>query len=214
MSIGLTGVVRRIARVSGEQPLPLDEFGNVPTSNALPAYARLAAAGKLYSVNTHAGTAKAPVTAFPTTSPEWALYNHSDNETLVVLQAAISLISGTAGLGLSIAGAVAVGAQTAVTADYASSVKTALDGSAKVPDFYVTNNPTLINTPSWFPFEGTKVNSVATNSVADTLVANIDGALIAKPNGGMVAFEAVGETGSSALFSFSAIVAMLELDRY
>lgn len=211
----LMGQVRRLGRVSGKQPLPLDEFGAVPVSQALPPYARLAAAGKLFAVDMHAGTAKAPVTAAPTTSPEWGLYNASETESLVVLQAACTLKSGTAGLGLALMAAVAKGPQTAVSSDYASTVKNCLDGSQKTPDFFLTNNPTLIGgTPAWSVLAATAVNTVATDSVGDGLVADVGGLLIARPNGGMVAFEVVGEVGTTALFSVSFIVAMLELDRY
>lgn len=205
-------ILEAIFRKGGHKaPVNLDPCGNLYVVQDLPPLTRLAAEGRLFVVDTHAGTAKAPVTAPPTTSPEWGLYNASQKDTLVVLKAAVTLISGTAGLGLAIMGAVASGLQTPVTADYASAVKSCLDGSQKKPDFFVTNNPTLINTPAWFPFEGTKVNTVATDSVGDTLVAPVDGVLTAHPGGGMVAFEAVGETGTTALFSFSALVAMVEL---
>jgi len=103
--------------------------------------------------------------------------------------------------------------QTAVTGDYSSTIKTCLDGSDKKPACWVTNNPTLINTPAWFPFAGTQVNSVATDSVGDSLIGDPEGALQAKPNGGMVAFEALGETGATALFTFAALIAMVRLNR-
>jgi len=68
----LKGMVRRIGqRMLGENLLGMDEFGNVSISHALPYYARLAAGGKLFAIDMHAGTAKAPVVAAPTTSPEW-----------------------------------------------------------------------------------------------------------------------------------------------
>jgi len=196
---------------TNRRPLQVDSDNNLYVVQGLPKYARLAAEGKLFAFDTHAGTAKAPVTAPPTTSPEWALYNFSKDEYLVVLTAAITLISGTAGLGLALMGAVAAGLQTPVTADYASTIKSCLDGSRTQPDFYVTNNPTLINTPAWVPLDATKVNSVATNSVGDSMIAPVEGQLIAKPNGGVVAFEAVGETGTTALYSVSGIAAMVKL---
>lgn len=212
--MNFSGVVRRITRLTGEQSLGLDEYGGLLVSQLLPKYAKLAASGKLFAVDTHAGTAKAPVVAAPTTSPEWALYNASDRETLVVLQLACTLKSGTAGLGLALMGAVALGPQTVLSADYTGAIKTALDGSQKKPDAYITNNPTLIGgTPAWSVLDATKVNTVATDSVGDGLIAKVDGFLIAPPGGGMVAWEVVGEVGTTALFSVSAIFAMLDLDR-
>ena len=211
----LEGFIRRTLAYlgGGSEGLSLDEYGAALVSQLLPKYTKLAAGGMLYIVDTHAGTAKAPVVAPPTTSPEWAIYNYSNEETLIVLKAALTLKSGTAGLGLALMGAVAVGNQTAVTGDYASTIKTCLDGSDKKPACWVTNNPTLINTPAWFPFAGTQVNSVATDSVGDSLIGDPEGALQAKPNGGMVAFEALGETGATALFTFAALIAMVRLNR-
>ena len=68
----LLGEVRRIGiRLFNGGKLGLDEFGNVSISKMLPDYARLSAGGKLFAMDLHAGTAKAPVVAAPTTSPEW-----------------------------------------------------------------------------------------------------------------------------------------------
>ena len=210
----MEAIVRRLGRLSGKQPIGLDEFGGISMSKLLPDFARLNAAGKLFAFDTHAGTAKAPVVAAPTTSPEWGLYNDSENETLVLIQVGCTLKSGTAGLGLALMGTSAKGKQTAVAADYTGAIKGCLDGTKKDASFYITNNPTLVGgTPPWVVLETTKVNTVATDSVGDGLVAQPNGLFIAPP-GGMVAFEVVGETGTSALFSVSGIVAMLELDRY
>lgn len=214
--MNITGVVRQIQRFSpGAQPgIGMDEYGNATVTQVLPRFAKLAAAGKLFAVDMHAGTAKAPVVAAPTTSPEWGLYNYSPNESLVVIQAACNLKSGTAGLGLSLMMATAIGPQTAVTANYTGTIVSCLDGSGKTPAFFLGNNPTLINgTPAWAVLEGTKVNTVATDSVGDSLVAWPEGLFVARPNGGMVAMEVVGETGTTALFTVSFIVAMIDLDR-
>jgi hypothetical protein len=209
------GLVRRIQTIGGGNAQPsLDEFGGSVVSKLLPDYARLCAAGKVFAVDMSAGTAKAPVTAYPTTSPEWGLYNSSTKESLVPLHVAATLISGTAGLGLSIAMATAIGDQTLVSADYAGTIKTCLDGSQRKPDAFLANNPTLVGgTPAWVALEGTKVNSVATNSVADSLVADPKGMFVARPKGA-IGIEVVGETGTSALFAVQVIFAMLELDLY
>src|SRR3990167_2801708 len=210
----LEAVVRSWQRLArGLHSPSLDEFGNFLVSQALPPYAKLAAAGKLYAVDTSAGTAKVPATAMPTTSPEWGLYNASSSETLVAILACAHLSSGTTGLGVSIVGAAAIGPQTAVTSDYASATKTCLDGSQKKGDFYIVNNPTLVGaTPAWVPFDGTKMDNIAQVAVGVTLKAEVSGLLVAKPNGGMVAFEGVGAAGTSDLYDFMAIVAMLEMD--
>lgn len=211
----LKGMVRRIGiRVTGQESVGLDEFGNMSISMGLPDYARLAAAGKLFGVDMHAGTAKAPVVAAPTTSPEWMLYNASANEMLVVIQAAFTLKSGTQGLGMVMMGAVAIGDQTLVSADYTAAVKTCLDGTQRKPDAYLTNNPTLVGaTPSWLVLAADTGNSIAQVNIGSGLTARLDGMLAARPKGG-VAFELVGATGTAALFSFSAIFAMVDMEKY
>ena len=67
-------------------------------------------------------------------------------------------------------------------------------------------------TPAWVPFDGTKMDNIAQVAVGVTLKAEVSGLLVAKPNGGMVAFEVVGAAGTSDLYDFMAIVAMLEMD--
>ena len=195
--------------------LGIDELGNLLVSKGLPDYARLCAGGRLFAINMHAGTAIAPVVAPPTTSPEWLLYNASPTDTLILLQAACFLKSGTAGLGLSMMAAAALGPQTVVEADYTGTIKTCLDGSKKIPDVYLANNQTLVGgTPAWAVLDATKVNSVATDSVGDGLVSRVDGLFCARPNGGGIALALVGETGTTALFTVSMIFAMLPLELY
>lgn len=210
----LKGIVRKIGRIGdGEYALGLDEHGNITVSKGLPDYARLAAQGFLYAFDTHAGTAKAPVVAMPTTSPEWGLYNDDPDCVLIPVEIACTLKSGTAGLGLSLVVATAIGKQTAVAANYTGAIVSATDGSKDQPNAYITNNPTLVGgTPAWHVMDATRVNTVATDSVGDGLIAKCNGMFSAPPSG-MVAFEVVGETGTTALFSVSGIFAMVNLKR-
>ena len=208
--------IRRVGRRNGSDVKPGgDEFGNLLTSRFLPDYASLAKSGKLFAVDMHAGTAKAPVVAAPVASPEWGIYNASPNESVVVLEAACTIKSGTQGLGLALMGATALGPQTAVSSDYSGAIKTCLDGSQRKPDFYLTNNPTLIGgTPAWSVLAADTGNGIAQVNIGSGLVAKVDGKLVARPNGGMVAFEVVGAIGTTALFTVSFVVAVLDLDLY
>lgn len=182
----------------------------LPVSQVLPPLAELSRMGALFALDTHAGTAVAPVTAAPTTSPQWGLLNFSQNKRMYVLEAAATIKSGTAGLGLALMMATAIGPQTVDASDYASSVKSALDGSGTKPDVIITDNPTLVGgTPAWHVIANTKLNEVATDSVGGGLTANVGGAFSAPGNWGMVAMEVVGETGTTALFSVSFLIAML-----
>lgn len=210
-------IYRQMTRLSGagEVQPGTDEFGNLAVSDFLPKYARLVAAGKVFAVDMHAGTAKAPVVAAPTTSPEWMLYNTSATDSLVLLHAACTLKSGTAGLGLALMAASAKGAQTAVTSNYSGTIINCLDGSSRTPDAFLTNNPTLIGgTPAWSVIAATAVNTVATDSVGDGFSVWTDGLFQARPGGGGICLEVVGETGTTALYTISMIFAQINLDRY
>jgi len=206
----LEGVVRQLQRLSrGQQAVSLDDFGNMLVSQMLPKYAALSAAGRLFAVDMTAGTAKAPVTAAPTTSPEWGIYNASPNETLALIEVSCAMASGTSGLGLAIMVATAIGPQTVVSADYSGAVKNCLNGSPATPAFYLTNNPTLIGgTPAWH-YAASQMGQVAQTQVGGGLVAHVNGVFTAKPGGHMVGIELVGAAGTTDLYDVSAIVAML-----
>ncbi len=205
-------LLEAIRRIGGKRDnLQVDRNGNLYTVNALPDLAQLAAAGQLFSIDALASTAKAPVVVPPLLSPEWGLYNADPELSMVVLEVAATLKSGTAGLGLAILGASAIGDQTLVSADYAGTIKSSCNGSQNKPNVYLDDNPTLVGTqPSWRVLENTKLNSIAVNAVGSGLIAKTDGSLIAPPRG-MVGVEVMGETGSSALFTVSFLVAMLKL---
>ena len=206
-----TGGIRPLPKgVSG--PLALDSLSGLMVSQLLPPYALLAASGALYAIDMSAGTPVTPVIAAPVASPQWGLYNNSATLSMIVLRASSTLVSGTAGLGAGLMGTTAIGAQTAVTADYAGTIKSCLNGDGSSPPVFLDDNPTLIGgTPAWFAFNGTKVNSIAIVSVGDAIVANVDGMIVAPPNGHMAAFELVGLQGTSALWDFQAIIAMVDL---
>jgi len=208
-----SGQIRNLTRLgNGRQEPSLGFYGEQLVSQLLPKYAHLSAYGKLFAFDMSAGTAKAPVVAMPTTSPEWGFYNASAKLHLIPIMVAISLASGTAGLGLSIVMATAKGPQTAVSANYTGAIVSALDGSNDAPEAYITNNPTLIGgTPAWVPMALTPVNSIANDGVGEGLVAWPEGLFTAKPNGGMVAVEVVGEVGTTALYDIAVICAQLEL---
>ena len=210
----LEAQVRRIQRVSGVDSPSLGEFGETLITQLLPKYAALNKAGKLFGVDTSGGTAQAPNTAIPTTTAEWTLYNNSQNELLIPLIVSCGMVSGTSGLGLAIIMAAAVGKQTAVTVSYTGTIFSAMDGSNRSPLAYLGNATTLVGgTPAWVIVANSKMNPVAAVSVGDGLVALVDGLALARP-GGSVAFDVIGPVGTTALFDFQCIFAMVEADYY
>ena len=211
VSFGRAGIQRLPEGVFGA--FAQDNLSGQLVSQLLPPYAQLAAAGKVFTFDMSAGTAKAPVVAMPTTSPEWGLYNASVTDTLILISVSVSQVSGTSGLGLAIVGAAGIGVQTAVTADFTSAVKSATNGTSSKPEAFIDNNPTLIGgTPAWHAFAGTNGSGTASIAVGDSVVADIGGLLVAPPGGHMVGLEVVGPVGTTALYDIQAIVAMVRLD--
>jgi len=208
----LEAVNRKLAAIAEGRGMPrLDEFGNLAVSQVLPKYAAMAAAGLLFVADMSGGTGKIPVTAAPTTSPEWALYNYGVSNVIVPLCVAYASISGTLGLGHALMVATALGPQTAVSANYASSIVTCTDGTSKKPDCYFTNNPTLIGgTPAWMYYQAVP-SSIATIAVGEGGVVWLNGAHVARPGGYEVAFEIVAPTGTSATYDLTILFAQLPL---
>ena len=195
---------RSAVNVAGSQE------GAAYVAQYLPPYALLNEAGVVFGFDTSGGTAKTCVTAMPTTSPEWELYNSSTDKWLILLHVAAISESGTMGLGLAVVVAAAIGVQTVVAADYASATKTCMNGSGNVPQAYVVNNQTLIGgTPSWVAFD--LLNQTSAIAVGTGVKARIDGLVMCGP-GGMVGIEVVGLQGTTALYDINGIFAMIPMD--
>jgi len=195
---------------AGESDVKATKDYSVSVAQYLPPFAQLCAHGKLFGFDMSGGTAKAPVIAMPTTSPEWGIYNANTTAYIVLLRVGVVSESGTLGLGLSVVCTSAKGAQTAVTANYASAVVSCLDGSSATPNAYITNNPTLVGgTPAWVAFDC--LNQTSAIAVGSGVVAKVDGMIIAPPRG-LIGIEVVGLTGTTALFDVNVIIAELELD--
>lgn len=210
----LEALVRRLARITGSTQPSLGEFGELLVSLLLPQYAKLNLAGKLFGFDTSGGTAQAPQTTVPTTTAEWTLYNNSQNEVLIPLHVAVIMEAGTSGLGLSIIGAAAIGKQTAVTSNYASTIMSAMDGSQRSPAAYLDNASTLVGgTPAWVTLKSTDMQGVAGDAVEGLAADHLDGLIVARP-GGAAAFDVIGETGTTALFYLQGIFAMIDADFY
>ena len=207
----LEAVGRRFGRVGNDSRVGTDEYGNVVVSDAMPKYARLAAAGNIFAIDTSGGTSVVPDASVPTTTVAFLLYNYSSTKTMVLLRAATTSESGTLGLGLGLAIASTVGVQTLVTADYSGVIKTCTNGSDDKPEVYVDNEATIINTPAWNLFAAR--SQLAAVEVGAGAVADTQGMFVAPPGGYGIAFQGIGPLGSTAKFDYHWLVAMLELDR-
>ena len=167
-----------------------------------PGYSKQSIERRIFAGNTFAGTAKAPVVAPPTTSPEWMLWNGegAGGKKYVILEAACTLISGTTGLGLALLGGVGKIPETANPTAYASSVIASTGGSNAVTNARIVNNATLLSTPAYHVLA--QQDQTAVDGLGLGLVAKLEGKYAIPPGYGF-ALEVFGETGTTALFAVS-----------
>lgn len=198
---------------SGEEvELKTSRDGDLRVAQYLPPYTMLAASGKVFAFTMTAGTAKAPVTSAPTTSPEWSIYNANADggPHIVLLKVGLISASGSLGLGVCVMATVGVGDQTIQSASYSGYHISCLDGSLKIPNAFLANNKGIINTqPAWMVFGAEE--TVANVYVGAGLVANVDGAIVAPPHNS-VFVEVVGAAGNTDLYDICIVVAEVQLD--
>jgi len=186
--------------------------GDLGMSQFLPPFAQLCAAGAVFAFDMTAGTSKIPVAAFPTTSPEWGIYNANagGGKHLVLLRVAALQTSGTAGTGIVVGCATGKAAATLVSANYSATIVSCLDGTSKTPNAFLANNPTIVGgTPAWVYFDPS--DSVASGPIGKGVVAKVDGLIIAPP-GGELFIEIVAPLGGACLYACTAVIAEVQLD--
>lgn len=186
--------------------------GDLRVVQYLPSLSMLSAAGKVFGGDTSGGTAAIPVTAAPTTSPEWAIYNANSpgGASLVMISVSAWMSEGIAGLGMAIMCATAIGAQTAITANASGCVTSALFGTSAIPNAYVASNPTLLGgTPSWVTVAA--YDQIGSDGVGEGLVADLHGMFVIPPRG-LFCAEVVAETGTGAKYDLSFVFAQVQMD--
>lgn len=203
--------VRAIRRgTSAEVDVQAGQGGDLSVSLLLPPYAQLSAAGKVFGIESTAGTALPPVNVVPTTTATWALYNANSSAHLVILKAACAAQSGTLGLGGALVGTVTIGDQTALVANYSGVIVGCLDGTAKQPNAFLDDAISLVGTQSpWVVLAARDMLAVV--AVGAGLVADVDGMMVVPPKG-IAGFDVLAPTGTTALFDISIIFAEIQLD--
>ena len=163
---------------------------------------------RLYGANTGAGAALAPVTALPTTTATWILYNPtSNNRVFVPLRAYCWGVSGTLGLGM----ALLLGAPNDVVATaptlHASSVNKALMPKSQGTSA-IFGSAATIAAPVWNVMEAR--SQVSAVEVGSGLVTDIKGMYLIEPGYGL-AGAVLAPVGTTALFGFGLIWGELDL---
>lgn len=210
MNAILNGIVRRLFG-SGrklpetQQPFAMDFAGGQAMSQLLPPKALRAAAGRRYNaVVGNGATFIAPVTAVPTTTATFLLFNGeaAGGKSYFIDTAYAFLASGTNGVGGALLGAVTLSAQQAagvLPAAYASTVVSSLSGKSGGTKGVLANAWTIVGgTPSWGVLAKSEAAAGATIG-ANVLLANLDGGIVVPPQYGL-ALTVLSGTGTTALY--------------
>lgn len=224
MNAVLSGIVRRLfgsGRKTPEtpQPLGMDFAGGLQASQLLPPKALRAASGRRYNaVVGNGATFIAPVTAYPTTTATFLLFNGeaAGGRSYFIDTAYAFLASGTNGAGGALLGAVTIGSQAAANsganpAAYSSTVVTSLSGKTGGTKAVLANAWTIVGgTPAWQVLAGSAAPAAATIG-ANVLLANVDGGIVVPPGFGL-ALTVLSGTGTTALYGVGVTWDELEAD--
>jgi len=208
--------LRAIRTGGSNEPVDLkcSRYGDLRVAQFLPPYAMLAASGQLFAIDISGATAKAASSATPSTAPTWGLYNANPGggKHLVLIQVGWATVSGTAGLGMSIVATSAIGEQTLVSSGdhYSDADVSCLDGTAKQPNCYLDEDPTVLGAQASYVILKCATLSAVT-AIGAGGVAYADGMIIAPPEG-MICLDAVSPAGSTSLFDISIVIAEVQLD--
>lgn len=194
----------------GTQGWPtLGRFGGLKVNQTAPQYHGLAEAGRIYSWSSATATAKAPVTAIPTTAAIFALWNGNAAATrlcLSILRISAWQVSGTAGLGKALIAGLSPTSQTAVTSA-TNAIKTNLSASARTSAATFGTDITLGGTPSWNIYGGS--DQPAAVQVGGGVTCRLDGEILVPP-GYALGLSVLSPVGTTALYGMSVIYAEVE----
>jgi hypothetical protein len=208
-------VSRRITcgRIGNGNPtnLAADFLGNLAIDMVLPPKALRAAAGVRYgAVVGNGATFKAPVTAIPTTTATWLLYNGESEggKSFFIDTLFAFLASGTNGAGAALLAAVTLSSQSktnsgANPAAYSGAVISNLSGKANGSKAVLANAWTISgDQPAWLTVAKSEAAAAATIA-AQVLHAEIGGGLIVPPGYGL-AITVLSGVGTTALYGVGA----------
>jgi len=198
-----------LAFSTSQQFLSQSGLGGLKVSNIEPSRHKLAEAGRIYSWSSATATAKAPVTAIPTTAAIFALWNGNTAAStlqLSILGIGYFQVSGTAGLGAALIAGVTGTSQTAVTSA-TNAIKGSCSGSTRTSAATFGTDITLGATPSWAIWGGT--NQPAAVQVGAGVYVPINGELLV-PTGCCLGMSVLSPAGTNALYGMSVIYAEIE----
>lgn len=212
--MNLKGLVRRVfsgGRLGlGEEKAPsLTTLGALAVEQVLPPKGLRAAAGcRFAAVVGNGATFKAPITAWPTTTATWALYNGEDpgGKSLLIDTVGAFLASGTAAAGFALIGAVATTKLTTIPSAYSGTILSSLSGRPANSKALLANNLTIPTAgggaqPAWHVLEASGANA-ANATIGGLCLAKLDGGILVPP-GYAFYVDIVSGAGTTPLFGVS-----------
>lgn len=190
----------------------VDYTGGLRVNTTLPPLGELARASARYAANVANGaTFKAPVTAWPTTTATWGLYNANaaGGPVFLIDTVAAVLASGTAGVGGSLIAAVSLQALTTIPTAFASTVVSNLNGGSNGSLAILANNLTIPGTqPAWHSLQTT--DYAASTTIGTGIFADVKGGICVRP-GYAVYLDVLSGTGSTALYGVSVTFSVVQM---
>lgn len=195
-----------------ENQITADGYQGLVVSQQLPPLALLAQSGKVYSISTAGGTAKAPVGTVGTTTAAFALWNGNAATTkycLVLLEVEARLVSGTAPVGSTMTLGVSPTVQSSAVSAYAGVVgpKSQSASSSRASAAIIGGAITLAGAPVW---RGVASSYVA-QAVGGAIIYNAGGGIIIPPQFALGA-TVQSDAGTTPLWGWTFTYAEIELD--
>lgn len=203
------------ARGTG-QPFRSDNYNGMLVSENLPRGTKLVQGGMVYAISTAGGTAKAPVTAVPTTTASFAFWNGNAVTTkycCVILEIEARLISGTSPVGASMLCGLSPTVQAAAVSGYSGVVggKSLSASTVRASAAIIGGAITLAGAPVW--------RGIGNSSVAIAAGAAGGGGMVYQPTFPIIVppyfalgVDILSTAGTSPLWGWTFTYAEIQLD--
>lgn len=217
----ISGIVKRFSRQAAGSPrVPrVTDLDNLAVDITKPFKAELARAGVRNGVVVGNGaTFKAPITAYPTTTATWLLFNGEDDggKCLFIDTVSFFLASGTSAVGGTVIAAVTKSKQHnagVLPGAYSGTVSGNLSGKAYGGKAVLANAWTIVGgTPLWVPIGVLGSGEAATATIGLGAFCKVEGGIMVPPQYGL-ALDLVSGVGTTALYGVAVTWDELEADR-
>ena len=205
----IEGLIERFTQrrsAAGTGAVRLTGLASLAQADVEPQRFEMTRAGLRFDIAFGAVTGIAPVQTIPTTAAQWFIYNPSTDKSLVVEEVGAVLVSGTAGAGILVLGALTGPGTNPATLPTANSAaigaKSRSSGGsnpAKSSAAIVVASQTLANNPTW---RCLAMNDNANTAILSVAAINdrVSGALIVPPGHGL-ALVVTSPAGTTPLYA-------------